>query len=147
MKAKYCLQCNLGDGWSTASGMEKDELGNESLHIEASACDGSFVDISFGVMPDGDTARDQAFACYVDMVGFSSDDPEGFDPLAKIKFNGRPAWGFDAYCEDDTPMRLLAQEMRTGSLAVIVFGAPDRDRLVALHLKLERSLRIHASQD
>ncbi len=144
---RYDLQCNLGDGWQSVSNIGKNGFGNESLHIEASRSDGSFVNMDFGEMPDGETAQDQAFANYIDMVGFSSDDPEGFDPLAKIKFNGRTAWGFDAYCEDDTPMRLLAQEIRSGMLVVMVFGAPDRDRLVELHQTIERNLRVHTLQD
>ena len=133
---------NLGEGWKYSKKLQHNGLGEEETVIEASRADGSFIDISIGAMPEGETAQDQAFANYVDTVGFSDDDPEGFNPIARLKFNGKTAWGFDAYMDDDSPMRLITQEVKSGILAVIVFGAPDRDALVELHRQIEHTLRV-----
>lgn len=143
---KYEIRLRLGQEWTSSCGLLNDGSGEETYHIEATRADGSFIDISFGNMPDGETAQDQAFANFVDSVGFSDEDPEGYNPIACIKFNGKNAWGFDAYCENDAPMRLLAQEVKSGMLAVIVFSAPDRDSLVDLHLLIEHNLRVQASK-
>lgn len=133
---------NIGDDWKCSKRLQHNGLGEEETVIEASCADGSFIEISIGAMPEGETAQDQAFANYVDTVGFSDDDPEGFNPIARLKFNGKTAWGFDAYMENNTPMRLITQEVKSGILAVIVFGAPDRDALVSLHQLIERTLRV-----
>lgn len=143
MNMKYGIQLNLPDGWkgrTSVIGSAAD--GTEQVSLAATAESGSFIDIVLGDMPQGETAQDQAFANYMETVGFSEDDPEDYNPIVKLKFNGKPAWGFDAYTEDDRPMRLIAQEVRAGILAVIVFGTPDRDSLVELHIHIERNLRI-----
>lgn len=141
---KYDLQFNIGEEWTGGKEMQKDDLGHDMVRFSASRPDGSFIDISLGDMPEGETAQDQAFANYADMVGFSDDDPEGYNPIARIMFNGKPAWGFDAFQEDDSPMRLLSQEVRSNVIAIIMFGAPDRDALVSLHLLIEHNFRVKA---
>ncbi|MCQ2066971.1 MAG: hypothetical protein MJY65_04900 [Bacteroidaceae bacterium] len=139
---KYRLEMKLADGWQSRSYSDCNEFGQEEYHLEASHSDGSFMDICFGEMPDGESAQDQAFENYAESVGFSDDDPEDFNPIVRFKFDGKSAWGFDAYQEDDAPMRLISQEIRQGMLVVIVFGAPDRDRLVEVHQLIERGLRV-----
>lgn len=139
---QYQMDFRLTDEWTVRTGTAMDEYGACNEHLEASRSDGSFMDISVGEMPEGETAQDQAFANYIETVGFSDDDPEEFNPIAKFKFNGKNAWGFDAFLENDFPMRLISQEVRSGVLAIIVFSAPDRDSLVDLHLLIERSFRV-----
>lgn len=139
---QYKIDIRLADEWTVRMGTVTDEFGAVTEHLEASRSDGSFIDISLGEMPEGETAQDQAFANYIETVGFSDDDPEDFNPIVKLRFNGRNAWGFDAYQENDFPMRLISQEVRSGALAIIVFSAPDRDALVELHLLIERTFRV-----
>ncbi len=140
------IRFNPGEEWQCRRLVQTNEAGGEEIQIEASRADGSFINISVGEMPEGETAQDQAFANFVDTVGFSDDDPEGYNPIAKLKFNGKTAWGFDAYLEDDSPMRLISQEVRSGVLAVIVFSAPDRDALVSLHQNIERNFRVRIAE-
>lgn len=141
---QYQIQLSLSDEWTVNTETVTDDYGRVTGHLEASRPDGSFIDISLGEMPEGETAQDQAFANYIETVGFSEDDPEDYNPIARLKFNGKNAWGFDAYLENDVPMRLISQEPRAGVLAIMVFSAPDRDELVNLHLLIERNFRVKA---
>lgn len=140
---KYNVTIPLPEGWTK----ENEEIldGPDGELVEIQACgstEACFIDIQVGAMPEDETAEDQAFANYAETVGFDEDDPEDFQPVYKIKFNGKNAWCFDALCEGDTPMRLLAQEVRSGVLAIVVFGAENDEALESLQSYLERNLRI-----
>lgn len=144
----YDIQLKLSGAWISECDSFMDESGAEVTHFTANlpgkdeSHPAGFVDIYVGDMPEGETAEDQAFANYAETVGFSEDDPEDFNPIFKVKFNGRNAWGFDALCEDDMPMRFLSQEVRSKVLAIIVFGAADESALGSLHQQVERGLRV-----
>lgn len=144
----YDIQLRLPERWLSECDTFEDESGVLVTHFEATLPAGkpdevrAFVDIYVGDMPEDETAEDQAFANYAETVGFSEDDPEDFNPIFKTKFNGKNAWGFDALCENETPMRFLAQEVRKGVLAIIVFGALNEAGLVSLQETLERNLRV-----
>lgn len=144
----YDILLNLPEGWTVEREVCEDESGCMISHLEAHLRndrrrrDEGMIDIYVGDMPDGETAEDQAFANYAETVGFSEDDPEDFHPVVKSKFNGKNAWGFDAYCEDDSPMRFLAQEVRSGVLAVMVFAAPTEDGLASVQNLIERNFRV-----
>lgn len=142
----YDVHIPLPDGWTVEQDSYEDESGVEITHIEAhlrndkADSDKALVDIYVGEMPEGETAEDQAFANYAEVVGFDEDDEEC--PVVKSKFNGKNAWGFDALCEDDSPMRFLSQEVRKGVLAIIVMAAENEKTLGSTQELVERSLRI-----
>lgn len=138
------IEVRLPQGWTAAESAEMDGAGYESVHYEArqQGPKGASIDIYVGMMPEDETAEDQAYSNYAETVGFDDDDPEDFQPVFKLKFNGKNAWGFDAWCEDERPMRFLSQEARKGVLAVIYLVAEDASALDQLHLYLERNLRI-----
>lgn len=139
----YSVDLRLPEGWSMTSESYREESGFDVSHIEASLKGSErFVDIYVGDMPEGETAEDQAFANYAETVGFSKDDPEDYNPIFKLKFNGKTAWAFDGLCDDNTPMRFIAQEVRKGILAIAVFGAEDDASLLELQSQLERGLRV-----
>ena len=109
----YDIRMNLPAEWQKeARNYVDEESGIEVTHVEAHLVNSSnveegMIDIYVGEMPEDTDAEEQAFSNYVDMIGFSEDDPEDFDPIFKIKFNGKNAFGFDGLCENDAPMRLL----------------------------------------
>ena len=105
------------------------------------------IDIYVGDMPEDTDAEEQAFSNYVDMIGFSEDDPEDFDPIFKIKFNGKSAFGFDGLCENDAPMRLLTQEVKKGVLAVMCFAGKDDDSLEQIQSLVEKTRRIRSTEE
>ena len=146
MHMAHDIGLKLPKGWISETDTFEDEAGVEITRLEASLPDGNdaaaFIGIYVGDMPEGETAEDQAFANYAETVGFDEDDPEDFNPVYKIKFNGKNAWGFDAWSEDEMPMRFLSQEVRQGLLAIIYFSAADAKALEDLHAYLEANLRI-----
>lgn len=144
----YDIKLNLPQGWNTYSEVYEEEGLGEVNHIEAhlrnekAQRDDAMFDLYVGAMPEGETAEDQALANYADTVGFDDDDPEDFNPIIKLKFNGKNAYGFQAYCEDESPMLFLAQEARQGVLSIIVLAAPDEERLEWVVGVVEKALRI-----
>lgn len=137
----YDIQMQLPAPWEKECSVYTDESGAEITHLEAhlydekAERDSAMIDIYVGEMPEDTTAEDQALSNYADIIGFDDDDPEDFDPIAKIKFNGKNAYGFDAFCEDESPMMFLSQEVKTGILAIICCAATN-DKALKETLKL-----------
>ena len=127
----YDITLNLPEDWQKEQDSYIDESETEVSHLEAlyfpsgKKVEEGMIDIYVGELPPDTDAEDQAYSNYVDMVGFSEDDPEDFNPIFKIKFNGKNAFGFDALCENGAPMKLLAQEVKKGVLAVMCIAAMD----------------------
>lgn len=143
---KYDIQLTLPEAWTSETENYIDESGFEITHLAAtlpSEKDSeAIIDIYLGELPEGETAEDQALANYAETVGFYDDDPEDFNPIVKTKFNGKNAWGFDAICDEDSPMRFLAQEVKQGQLAVIVMVARTEEGLENVHTLVERNFRV-----
>lgn len=138
---KTDIQIALPDGWKINRDNYTDDSGEVISHIEASLADDSaFFEVHAGPMPEGETAEDQAFANYAESVGFDDDD-EG-SPIVKFKWNGKNAWGFEALSEDDKPLRLISQEVRSGVLAIIIIGANEDTQLEKVSELVETRLRI-----
>lgn len=147
----YDIQLRLPEQWISEQSDYMDESGFEVSHLEAHLrnerrnADDAMIDIYVGDMPEGETAEDQAFANYAEVVGFDEDDPEDFNPISKCKFNGKNAWKFDALCEDESPMTFLSQEIHQGVLAIIVAAAVDNAALEKVMQLVERGLRVPKS--
>lgn len=144
----YDIIMNLPASWTCEQDTYLDESGYEITHLEAHLRndrrqqDDAGIDIYVGNIPEGETAEDQALANYAETVGFYDDDPEDFNPIDKFKFNGKNAYGFSALCEDDSPMRFIAQEVRKGVLAIIVFVAKDEKALADTYRLIECNFRV-----
>jgi len=145
----YDIQMNLPEGWQKEVESYIDESGAEVTHLEAhlfpednSKVELAMVDIYVGDMPEDTTAEDQAFSNYADLVGFDDDDPEDFNPIDKVRFNGKVAFCFSAWCEDESPMMFLSQEVKKGVLAVICCAARDADKLEETVQLTERTFRV-----
>lgn len=144
----YDIQFHLPEGWHQEQDSYLDESGVEINHFEAhlyndkSERDDGMIDIYVGEMPQDTNAEDQALSNYADIVGFDDDDPEDFNPIAKIKFNGKIAYGFDALCEDDSPMMFLSQEVKKGVLAIICAAGADDASLQDILQLIERNFRV-----
>lgn len=145
---EFDIQLNLPSSWQKEADTYIDESGEEITHIEAHLYseakkrDEGLIDIYVGPMPEDTTAEDQAFSNYADIVGFDDDDPEDFNPIAKLKFNGKNAYGFDALCEDNSPMMFISQEVRSGVLAIICCAGKDDATLKDVVTLVERNLRV-----
>ena len=146
----YTITLPMPQGWNCTSETFNDESGAEISHMEAylpnpaREADDGLVDLYVGPMPQDTTAADQAFANYTDMIGFDDDDPDDEDPIYEWPFNGRKAYGFEAYCEDGSPMRVMCIEIKKGVLCIINCVAKDDRSLVELVQYVERKLRVGA---
>lgn len=144
----YKISLPLPQGWSSEHETYMDPSGAEVSHMEAylsnekAGTDIALIDIYVGPMPDDTTAADQALANYVDIVGFDDDDPEDYDPIIEWPFNGKKAYGFEAYCEDDSPMRVMSVEVKKGVLCIMNIVAKDDDKLIETVQMVEHKLRI-----
>ena len=144
----FDIQLNLPAGWQKETDCYMDESGFEVTHAQAhfynaaKKRDDALIDIYVGEMPEDSTAEDQAFSNYADIVGFEEDDPEDFNPIAKIKFNGKNAYGFSALCEDDSPMMFLSQEVKSGVLAIICAVAKTDEELQKVMQLVEKGFRV-----
>ncbi|MBO4263942.1 MAG: hypothetical protein J5871_04610 [Bacteroidales bacterium] len=144
----YDIQLLLPPQWQSENEVYVDESGAEITHLEAhlydaaAQRDSAMIDIYVGEMPADTTARDQSLSNYADIVGFDDEDPEDFDPVSCIRFNGKKAYVFEALCEDESPMMFLAQEVRQGVLAIICCAASAQDSLAGVVQLVERNLRV-----
>lgn len=144
----YDIQLHLPEEWQKEQDTYLDESGAEISHLEAHLYnekanrDNAMIDIYVGDMPEDTNAEDQALSNFADIVGFDDDDPEDYNPISKIKFNGKAAYGFDAWCEDDSPMMFLSQEVKSGVLAIICVTAVDDDSLQNVLKLVERNFRV-----
>lgn len=144
----YGINLKLSDDWKTNLETYIDESGAEITHLEAYVPDEGgdidriMVDVYVGDMPEDETAEDQAFANYAEVVGFDDEDADGESPIVKFKFNGRNAYGFEAETEDGCPMRFFTAEVRKGVLMVVAYYVKSEDLLLSTFELLERNLRI-----
>lgn len=144
----YDIQLNLPAPWQKEMETYEDESGAEITHLEAHLYDEAakrdtgYIDLYVGPLPEDTTAEDQALSNYADIVGFDDDDPEDFNPIATIQFNGKKAYGFDAFFEDDSPMMFLAQEVKKGVLTILCAAGADDQRLKDVLTLVERNLRV-----
>ena len=114
------------------------------LSDDAARTDLAQIEIFAGRMPSDTTAADEALANYADIVGFDDSDPEDLDPITEWPFAGKKAYGFEALCEDDSPMRLMCTEIKAGYLVLISICAKDDETLVETVQLVERNLRAKA---
>jgi hypothetical protein len=143
----YNITLPLPEGWTCITDSYQEFDGSEVTHLDARLADErtqrdkAFINIYVGPMPPDTSAEDEALANYADMVGWSDDDDDE-DPIIEWPFNGRKAYGFDAWCEDETPMRVLCVEVRKGVLCIMSLGAQDDAALLDLVALVEHKLRI-----
>ena len=144
----YNLSLKLSEGWVSELDSYLDESGVEITHLSCHLSDDrartdlALIDVYAGPMPEDSTAADQALANYADTVGFDEEDPEDFDPITEWPFGKKKAYGFEAYAEDDSPMRMMCIELKKGVLVIICILGKDDDRLVEAVEIAERGLRL-----
>ena len=143
----YNISLPLPEGWTSIQESYLEFDGAEVTHLDARLADArtqrdnAFIDIYVGQMPPDTSAEDEALANYADMVGWTDDDDDE-DPIVQWTFNGRKAYGFDAYCEDEMPMRVLCVEIKKGVLAIMSLGARSDEALLDLVALVEHKFRI-----
>lgn len=132
----------LPEGWTVSYDTLIEEDGSETAYADATGPAGESVEVYVGEMPEDNDASDQALANYVEMVGFDENDPEDYSPIIQWPFDKKKAYGFEALCEDDSPMRVICVEIKQKVLAVANVIADDEASLEAAYQVLVRGLRV-----
>lgn len=150
--SKYIIHLDLPGGWEKEESTYTEVDGTDVTHIECHLPDDvakkdlAVVDIYSGLMPSDTTAADEALANYADIVGFDETDPEDFDPIIEWPFAGKKAYGFEALCEDDSPMRLMCVEIKKGILCIMSICAQNDEKLIEIIKLVEKNLRYKAEE-
>lgn len=143
----YKLSIKLPEGWQQETDVATEEDGTEITHLEAHLPDDkaekdiALIDICLGPMPEDTTAADEAYANYIDMIGFD-DEEEDFDPLIEWPFQKKKAYGFEAFCDDDSPLRVMCVEIKSKLLAIITCIGKDDEALVNAITLVDKFLRV-----
>jgi len=144
---KFDIILPLQEGWSS----DKEtfvEDGEEITHLQAylpdnaTQSDKALVDIYVGPMPEGSDAESEALGSYAEVVGYDDDEEEEEDPLTAWPFQGGKAFGYEALCEDDSPMRLMTIEIIPEVLATVMVACRDDSLLVSTVEYVEKKLTI-----
>lgn len=143
----YKLTIKLPEGWQQETNVATEEDGTEITHLEAHLPDDkaekdiALIDICLGPMPEDTTAADEAYANYIDMVGFDEEE-EDFDPLIEWPFQKKKAYGFEAFCDDDSPLRVMCVEIKSKLLAIITCIGKDDEALINAITLVDKFLRV-----
>ena len=86
--------------------------------------------------------EDEAFASYVDMVGFDDNDDEETEAVQCFKFNGKKAYGFSAHTEDEEAINVFCQEPKKGICVLFSVTALDFRQLDKVMQLIERGFRL-----
>lgn len=138
----YNMLLRLPEGWTVSYDTLIEEDGSETAYADATGPAGESVELYVGEMPEDNDASDQALANYVEMVGFDENDPEDYSPIIQWPFDKKKAYGFEALCEDDSPMRVVCVEIKQKVLAVANIIADDEASVEAAYQVLVRGLRV-----
>jgi len=144
---KFTIDLPLPEEWEVETELVEVEEGTVT-HLEcytpktSSVYPGSMIDINVGPIPADTTAADEAFANYANMIGFDDEEDEQENPIFEWDFNNKKAYGFEAICDDDYPIRVMCQEVKAGVLMVMSVVAPSDEDLDELLSYVEKKLRI-----
>lgn len=136
------LSLHFPNDWKISYDTYIEEDGSESAYAEALKGEEASIEVYVGNMPEDNDAPDQALANYVEMVGFDKDDPEDFNPIMVWPFDKKKAYGFEALCEDDSPMRVICIEIKQRILAVANIIGKDEASVEKAYETLVRGLRV-----
>ncbi len=142
----YGINLNLPEGWDSKTVTYK-EAGEEITHLQAFLPDDRIqsdlgaIDIYVGPVPEGSSAEQEAYNSYCEMFGREAAD-EDDEALVVWPFQGHEAFGYEALCEDDSPMRFMAVEPLPGVLAIITVAFRNDLGLQKMIQTVEKDLRI-----
>lgn len=144
----YRINLDLPENWKKKIETIDDGVAHLEAYLanDALQTDDAEIDICVGDMPPETSAQDEAMANYVDVVGWDEDDPEDLDPLTVWPFQNKKAYGFEALCEDDSPMRVMCVEIRQSVLVVMTIIGRNDDILEDTVKLVEHKLRIQRPQ-
>lgn len=113
---------------------ETDGTRSYSLSINASGKDVRSIDISWGIIPEGSDAYNEACATYEEVVvedDLSSDD----EPIMCFEFQKHEAYGFNVWTDDGLPCFFFCMDIPSkgkNHLLTVLLSAINNDELSSL---------------
>ena len=113
---------------------EADGTSSYSLSINASGKDVRSIDISWGIIPEGSDAYNEACATYEEVVvedDLSSDD----EPIMCFEFQKHEAYGFNVWTDDGLPCFFFCMDIPSkgkNHLLTVLLSAINNDELSSL---------------
>ena len=113
---------------------EADGTRSYSLSINASGKDVRSIDISWGIIPEGSDAYNEACATYEEVVvedDLSSDD----EPIMCFEFQKHEAYGFNVWTDDGLPCFFFCMDIPSkgkNHLLTVLLSAVNNDELSSL---------------
>ena len=123
---------------------EADGTKSYSLSINASGKDIRSIDISWGVIPEGSDAYNEACATYEEVVledDLSSDE----EPIICFEFQKREAYGFNVWTDDGLPCFFFCLDIPSkgkNHLLTVLINAVNNDELKTLMEFVEEYLSV-----
>lgn len=123
---------------------EADGTKSYSLSINASGKDIRSIDISWGIIPEGSDAYNEACATYEEVVredDLSSDE----EPIICFEFQKREAYGFNVWTDDGLPCFFFCLDIPSkgkNNLLTVLLSAVNNDELKTLMDFVEEYLSV-----
>ena len=123
---------------------EADGTKSYSLSINAKGKDIRSIDISWGILPEGTDAYNEACATYEEVVredDLSSND----EPIMCFEFQKSEAYGFNVWTDDGIPCFFFCLEVPSKgqkNLLTVLISAPNNDELNSLMDFVEEYLSV-----
>ena len=120
--------------YETEEYQEEDGTKSYSLSVSAKGKDVRTIDISWGIIPEGSDAYQEACATYEEVVG--EDDLEVNDePIVCFEFQKKEAHGFNVYTEDGLPCFFFCIDIPSkgkNNLLTVLVSAVNNEELQSL---------------
>ena len=123
---------------------EEDGTKSYSMSISASGKDIRSLDISWGIIPEGSDAYNEACATYEEVVG-EEDLSVNDEPIICFDFQKNEAYGFNVWTEDGLPCFFFCIGMPSkgkNHLLTVLISAPDEKELESLFNFVEEYLSV-----
>ena len=123
---------------------EEDGTKSYSLSISAKGKDVRSIDISWGIIPEGSDAYNEACATYEEVVGEEDLDVND-EPIICFEFQNKEAHGFNVYTEDGLPCFFFCTDIPSDDkkrLLTVLISAPNNDELQSLMDFVEEYLSV-----
>ena len=133
---QFCSKLLTNIRWETETETfdEADGTRSYSLSINASGKDVRSIDISWGIIPEGSDAYNEACSTYEEVVvedDLSSDD----EPIMCFEFQKHEAYGFNVWTDDGLPCFFFCMDIPSkgkNHLLTVLLSAINNDELSSL---------------
>ena len=123
---------------------EEDGTNSYTMSINARGKDVRSIDISWGIIPEGSDAYNEACATYEEVVG-EEDLTVNDEPIICFEFQKQEAYGFNVYTEDGLPCFFFCIDTPSkgrNHLLTVLLSAVNNEELKSLMEFVEEYLKV-----